>query len=151
MLNEVVIGLDPHKVSNTIVVLERDETLLTRRRFVHDDDGFVAMFAAVAEFPKRVWAVEGANGMGRNIAQRLVAAGETVIDVPAKLSTRVRVCSTGHGTKTDHAAGRGRRRHRLTACAHRARSQPRTQLQSMPDKPPHLPAGRRPPNAANGA
>ncbi len=102
MLNEVVIGLDPHKVSNTIVVLERDETLLTRRRFVHDDDGLVAMFAAVAEFPKRVWAVEGANGMGRNIAQRLVAAGETVIDVPAKLSTRVRVYSTGHGTKTDH-------------------------------------------------
>ncbi len=102
MLNEVVIGLDPHKVSNTIVVLERDETLLTRRRFVHDDDGFVAMFEAVAEFPKRVWAVEGANGMGRNIAQRLVAAGEMVIDVPAKLSTRVRVYSTGHGTKTDH-------------------------------------------------
>jgi transposase len=102
MLNEVVIGLDPHKVSNTIVVLERDETLLTRRRFVHDDEGFVAMFVAVAGFPKRVWAVEGANGMGRNISQRLVAAGETVIDVPAKLSTRVRVYSTGHGTKTDH-------------------------------------------------
>ena len=102
MLNEVVIGLDPHKVSNTIAVLERDETLVTRRRFVHDDDGLVAMFAAVAEFPKRVWAVEGANGMGRNIAQRLVAVGETVIDVPAKLSTRVRVYSTGHGTKTDH-------------------------------------------------
>jgi hypothetical protein len=41
--------------------------------------------------------------MGRNIAQRLVAAGGTVIDVPAKLSTRVRVYSTGHGTKTDHS------------------------------------------------
>jgi transposase len=36
-----------------------------------------------------------------NIAQRLVAAGEVVVDVPAKLSTRVRVYSTGHGTKTD--------------------------------------------------
>jgi transposase len=47
-----------------------------------------------------VW-VEGANGIGRSVAQRLVAFGETVVDVPAKLSTRVRV-STGHGTKTDN-------------------------------------------------
>ena len=36
-------------------------------------------------------------------AQRLVAAGETVIDVPAKLATRVRVYSTGHGNKTERA------------------------------------------------
>jgi transposase len=101
MVQEVVIGLDPHKASNTIAVLDRDESLLTRRRFVHSDDGLVAMFNAVAVYPKRVWAVEGANGIGRNVAQRLVACGETVIDVPAKLSTRVRVYSTGHGTKTD--------------------------------------------------
>jgi transposase len=101
MINEVVIGLDPHKASNTIAVLDRDESLLTRRRFVHSDDGLVAMFNAVTVYPKRVWAVEGANGIGRNIAQRLVACGETVIDVPAKLATRVRVYSTGHGTKTD--------------------------------------------------
>ena len=101
MVDEVVIGLDPHKASNTIAVLNRNETLLTRRRFVHSDDGLVAMFDAVVVYPKRVWAVEGANGVGRNIAQRLVACGEVVIDVPAKLATRVRVYSTGHGTKTD--------------------------------------------------
>jgi hypothetical protein len=33
-----------------------------------------------------MWAVEGGNGIGRHIAQRLVADGETVVDVPAKLS-----------------------------------------------------------------
>ncbi|MEV6932863.1 transposase, partial [Dactylosporangium sp. NPDC051485] len=38
---------------------------------------------------------------GRHIAQRLVADGETVIDVPAKLSARVRVFDTGQGRKTD--------------------------------------------------
>jgi hypothetical protein len=37
----------------------------------------------------------------RRLAQRLVADGETVLDVPAKLSTRVRAMSTGHGRKTD--------------------------------------------------
>lgn len=41
--------------------------------------------------------------MGRSVAQRLVAFDETVVDVPAKLATRVRVYSTGHGTKTDNA------------------------------------------------
>jgi len=101
MIEEVVIGLDPHKKSNTIAVVQRDETLLSRRRFEHSDDGLVAMLDAVGEFPKRVWAVEGANGIGLNIAQKLVACGERVVDVPAKLATRVRVYSTGHGTKTD--------------------------------------------------
>lgn len=102
MTDQVIIGMDPHKASNTIAVLARDETLLTRRRFVNSDDGFVEMLAAVAEYPDRVWAVEGANGVGRSIAQRLVGFDETVVDVPAKLATRVRVYSTGHGTKTDN-------------------------------------------------
>ncbi len=33
--------------------------------------------------------------------QRLVADGEPVVDVPAKLSARARVFSTGQGRKTD--------------------------------------------------
>ena len=99
---QVIIGMDPHKSSNTIAVLTRDETMLTRRRFVNSDDGFIEMLDAVTDYPDRVWAVEGANGVGRSVAQRLVAFGETVVDVPAKLATRVRVYSTGHGTKTDN-------------------------------------------------
>ena len=99
----VVIGLDPHKASNTIAVLEADETLVTRRRFDNTPEGMTAMLDTVAEHPLRVWAVEGANGIGRSIAQRLVAADEDVVDVPAKLATRVRVYSTGHGNKTDHS------------------------------------------------
>jgi transposase len=49
----------------------------------------------------RIWAVEGCNGIGKHIAQRLVADGETVVDVPAKLSARARVFDTGQGRKTD--------------------------------------------------
>ena len=49
----------------------------------------------------RHWAVKGAHGVGRALAQRLVANGEQVLDVPAKLAARVRVLSTGHGRKTD--------------------------------------------------
>lgn len=102
MHDQVIIGMDPHKASNTIAVLTKGEELLSRRRFENSDDGFIEMLAAVDEHPSRLWAVEGANGIGRSVAQRLVAFGETVVDVPAKLSTRVRVYSTGHGSKTDN-------------------------------------------------
>lgn len=102
-MTEVIIGVDPHKASNTIAVLHRDETILMRRRFDNTDEGMVDMLNAVGGFGDRVWAVEGANGIGRSLAQRLVAVEEVVVDVPAKLATRVRVYSTGHGTKTDQA------------------------------------------------
>jgi transposase len=46
-------------------------------------------------------AVEGAHGVGRALAQRLVGDGEQVLDVPAKLAARVRVLSVGHGRKSD--------------------------------------------------
>lgn len=48
-----------------------------------------------------MWAVEGCNGIGKHLAHRLVHDGETVLDVPAKLSAQVRVFATGNGRKTD--------------------------------------------------
>src|SRR5205814_9211358 len=59
------------------------------------------MHAAVRRQKDRMWAVEGCNGIGRHVAQRLVADGESVLDVPAKLSARARVFATGQGRKTD--------------------------------------------------
>ncbi|MGW3546137.1 transposase [Nocardia niigatensis] len=59
------------------------------------------MLCAGRKFTDRVWAVEGCNGIGRHLAHRLVHDGETVIDVPAKLSAQVRVFATGNGRKTD--------------------------------------------------
>ncbi len=45
--------------------------------------------------------MEGAGGIGRPLAQKLLAAGERVVDVPPKLSSRVRVLSTGNARKND--------------------------------------------------
>jgi hypothetical protein len=97
----VVIGVDPHKLSATTEVLDEQERVLGGGRFGTDRDGYRQMIAMARRWPKRVWAVEGSNGIGRHLARRLVAHGETVIDVPAKLSARARVFSTGHGRKTD--------------------------------------------------
>src|SRR6478609_9031868 len=98
---KVFIGVDPHKLSATIEVVDGHETVLTRGRFGTDQAGYTAMRKRVAGFPERVWAVEGSNGAGRPLAQRLLADGEHVVDVPAKLSARARALDTGHNRKTD--------------------------------------------------
>jgi transposase len=100
-MDRVVIGMDPHKRSATIEVIDEHEEVLAQGRFGTDTDGYQAMLAAGRQFPDRVWAVEGCAGIGRHVAQRLVADGEPVLDVPAKLSARTRVFDTGQGRKTD--------------------------------------------------
>jgi transposase len=100
-MSRVVIGMDPHKRSATIEAIDERERVLATGRFGTDSDGYQQMLAAGRQFPDRVWVVEGCAGIGRHIAQRLVADGEMVIDVPAKLSARVRVFDTGQGRKTD--------------------------------------------------
>ncbi|MGO4660977.1 transposase [Terrabacter sp. 2TAF16] len=69
--------------------------------FATDKAGYAAMRQRVRGWPERVWAVEGSNGAGRPLAQRLLADGEHVVDVPAKLSARARLLDTGHNRKTD--------------------------------------------------
>ena len=54
-----------------------------------------------AGFEKREWAAESANGLGYRVAQQLVAAGETVFDVPPVLASRVRVLGSGRSQKND--------------------------------------------------
>jgi transposase len=97
----VVIGVDPHKLSATIEIVDLDERRLGAGRFPTDQAGYAAMRTYAKAWPDRVWAVEGANGTGRPLAQRLLEAGEKVVDVPAKLAARVRLFNTGHNRKTD--------------------------------------------------
>ena len=102
---QVIIGVDPHKLSATIEVVDPVGVKLGEGRFATDKAGFAAMRDYVnriePERKRRVWAVEGANGAGRSVAQRLLAKGEQVVDVPAKLAARVRLFDTGHNRKTD--------------------------------------------------
>jgi transposase len=98
---KVFIGVDPHKLSATIEAVDDHEAVLAAGRFSTDRAGYAAMRKTVSRWSERVWAVEGSNGAGRPLAQRLLADGEDVVDVPAKLSARVRLFDTGHNRKTD--------------------------------------------------
>ena len=97
----VVIGMDPHKRSVTIEIMTGDESIVGKGRFGTDREGHDAMRRHVNAWPDRVWAIEGCQGIGRHVANRLLAAGESVVDVPPKLSARARVFATGQGRKTD--------------------------------------------------
>ncbi len=100
-MGQVIIGMDPHKRSATIEVMASDETVLGGGRYATDAAGYRAMLAVAKRWPERTWAVEGCHGIGRHIANRLLADGEHVVDVPPKLSARTRVFATGQGRKTD--------------------------------------------------
>jgi transposase len=102
-MGKVVIGVDPHKASNTLVVIDGRERVLGQQRFANDRTGHRQMKTFAKTYPDRVWAVEGARGVGAGLAQRLVAEGEPVLNVPAKLSARVRALGGGSGRKTDNA------------------------------------------------
>ena len=97
----VVIGMDPHKRSATIEVMTADEAGHGGGRFGTDRDGYTAMVRFARQWPDRVWVIEGCAGIGKHIANRLLADGEQVVDVPPKLSARTRVFATGQGRKTD--------------------------------------------------
>ena len=99
----IIIGVDPHKSSLTAVALDAAGQQLASRRFAVTANTGRQVLGWAARWPQRRFAVEGAWGLGRPIAQQLAAAGEAVLDVPASLAARARVLSTGGGRKTDTA------------------------------------------------
>jgi len=97
----VMIGVDPHKGSHTAVAINAGEAPLGRVRVLACPDQAGRLLAWAQGWPERTWAVEGATGLGRLLAQQLVAAGERVLDIQPKLAARVRVLEAGNTSKND--------------------------------------------------
>jgi transposase len=97
----VMIGIDPHKGSHTAVAVGAAEEPLGKIRIRACPAQAGQLVAWAAGWPERIWAVEGAPGLGRLLGQQLVAAGERVLDVQPKLAARVRLLHTGNTGKSD--------------------------------------------------
>ena len=97
----VRIAVDPHKRINAVVVVDAGGVVLARGTFAQSTAGFGELMGFARRWRRRQWAVEGAAGVGKNLAQRLVARGETVFDVPSKKSSLVRAFSAPSGRKSD--------------------------------------------------
>ena len=100
---KVLIGVDPHKASVALAAVNEAGQFLQGAHFSQNRAGLRALERWSKRFPERRWAVENACGLGRHLAIRLSAAGESVVDVPPKLSARVRVLSSfaGNSRKND--------------------------------------------------
>jgi transposase len=97
----IIIGIDPHKESHTAVAIDHTEVVLDEFRLRACAIQTERLRSWAAPFPDRVWAIESGRGLGYLLAQQLVAAGETVVDVPAVLSTRTRLLGSGKSQKND--------------------------------------------------
>jgi transposase len=97
----VMIGIDPHKGSHTAVAIGAAEEPLGKLRVRACPDQAGQLVGWAQAWPERVWAVEGARGLGNLLAQQLVAAGERVLDVQPKLAARVRLLHTENTGKSD--------------------------------------------------
>ncbi|HET7271993.1 MAG TPA: IS110 family transposase [Rubrobacter sp.] len=99
---KVLIGVDPHKVSLAVAAIdEATGELLECAAFPQNRAGLRSLERWARRFPERRWAVENAGGLGRHLAVRLAGSGESVVDVPPKLSARVRMLSSGNARKND--------------------------------------------------
>lgn len=98
-----MIGIDPHKATHTAVAVDNNEAVLSEllvaadRRQVQN----LVRWADRLDGADRIWAIESAGGLGYLLGQQLLAAGETVVDVPAVLAARVRVLGSGKSDKSD--------------------------------------------------
>jgi transposase len=97
----ITIGIDPHKSSLTAVAVDSTEQSVATMRIAVTATTVCQLQDWAARWPQRRWAVEGAEGLGRGVAQGLAAAAEQVVDVPAQLAARARLLNSGHARKTD--------------------------------------------------
>jgi transposase len=100
-LMSVIIGVDPHKATHTAVAIDRSEAELARARVRATRKQVPQLLRWAEPLGKRTWAVESAGGLGYLLSQQLVAAGETVLDVPSTLAARIRVLGSGRSDKND--------------------------------------------------
>ena len=96
----VVIGVDPHKASHTAVAINAAEEPLGELRVRASAVQAERLLGWAQAWPGRIWAVEGAGGIGHLLAWQLLSAGERVLDVPPTLAARVRLLATGASTRT---------------------------------------------------
>ena len=98
----VIIRVDPHKRTHTASVVETGtDKVLATLQIDASLAGYRRLLKWASGFEQRRWAVENARGLGRHLAQWLVAREEVVDDVPSTATARVRELSRGGRRKND--------------------------------------------------
>jgi transposase len=102
VITVILLGVDPHKSSHTATALDpAGNRPLATVRIGASLPEYRRLLTWARRWPERRWAIEGAGGLGRHLAQWLLARGESVLDVHTSATARVRQLSRGGGRKND--------------------------------------------------
>ena len=78
-MGKVVIGVDPHKRLNAVVVVNARGKVLARQQFTNSAEGFPELRSFGRQWRPRTWAIEGCNGVVKHLAQRLIVSPHIVV------------------------------------------------------------------------
>jgi transposase len=85
-----VIGVDAHKRTHTLAVVDEMGRSLATRTFPATLDGHRAALGWAQRWPERVYALEDCRNLTRRLEADLIRAGEGVLRVPARLMATAR-------------------------------------------------------------
>lgn len=94
---EVVIGVDAHKRTHTLVATDRHGRELGVKTVAATSDGHMSALGWAARWPARRWAVEDCRHLTRTLESDLVRAGEQLVRVPTKLMAGTRRSARQYG------------------------------------------------------
>ena len=86
----VVIGVDAHKRTHTVVAVDEAGRKLAERTVAATSDGHLELLGWSRTWPERSWALEDCRNLTRRLEADLLRAGETVRRVPTKLMAGAR-------------------------------------------------------------
>ncbi|HEY1633943.1 MAG TPA: IS110 family transposase [Acidimicrobiales bacterium] len=86
----VVVGVDAHKRTHTLVAVDEVGRKLGERTVVTTSDGHLDAVGWVSQWSERRWALEDCRHLTRRLEADLLAAGEAVVRVPTRLMAGAR-------------------------------------------------------------
>ena len=86
----VVIGVDSHKRTHTVVAVDEAGRKLAERTAAATADGHLELLGWSRTWPDHVWALEDCRNLTRRLEADLLRAGEAVRRVPTKLMAGAR-------------------------------------------------------------
>lgn len=93
----VVLGVDAHKRTHTVVAVDEVGRKLGQRTAGTTSDDHLSLLAWAEKFGERRWAVEDCRHLSRRLERDLLAAGEEIVRVPTKLMAHARDGARSYG------------------------------------------------------
>jgi transposase len=94
----VILGVDPHKQTHTVVAVDENGKQLGQLTVKARREGHLRMLRWACRFDgDRVWGIEDCRGVSGNLVRDMLAAGEQIVMVPTKLMALCRSSARTRG------------------------------------------------------